>query len=467
MATAKLGLIVGNRDLFPDHLIAGGRADMLEVLRGQDIEPVVLGEDEGGNGAVETYAHAKECAKLFRQSDIDGVVVTLPNFGDERGVADALKLAALDVPVLVHGYPDDVGKLDISNRRDAFCGKISVCSNLRQVNIPFSLTTKHVVAPRDESFLADLKRFAGVCRVVKGMRTARLGAVGARPNAFNTVRFSEKLLESSGISVSTIDLSEVLAGTNALADDDARVREKVDEIQAYANTDAVPAEPITRMAKFAVVLGDWIEENELDGTAIQCWISMQENFGINACTVMSMLSEKLLPSACEVDVTGLLAMYALQLASGGPSALVDWNNNYGDEDDKCALFHCGNWARSFLAEAKMGTAPILGAAVDEGRTCGALDSTTLPGPVTYARITTDDEWGVIRTYVGEGRVTDDPIETFGCRAVIEVPGLQGLMQYVCALGFEHHVAINRSQVADILDEAFTKYLGWETYHHQQ
>ena len=466
MATVKLGLIVGNRDIFPDHLIAGGRADMLEAFRALDIEPVVLGEDEGINGAVETFAHAKQCAKLFQRSDIDGVVVTLPNFGDERGISDALRLSMLEVPVLVHGYPDDLDKLDVKNRRDAFCGKISVCSNLRQANIPFTLTTKHVVTPRDESFVADLKRFAGVCRVVKGMRTARLGAVGARPNAFNTVRYSEKVLESNGISVSTVDLSEILARALVLADDDTPVRERVDEIRAYASTDAVPAEAVTKMAKLAVVLDEWIEANELDGTAVQCWISMQQNLGINACTVMSMMSEKLLPSACEVDVTGLLAMYALQLASGSPSALVDWNNNYGDEDDKCALFHCGNWAKSFLAESTMGTAPILGSVVDESRTCGALDSPALPGPVTYARITTDDEWGIIRTYVGEGRITDDPLDTFGCRAVIQVPRLQELLQHVCALGFEHHVAINRSQVADILDEAFTKYLGWETYRHQ-
>ncbi len=466
MATAILGLIVGNRDIFPDHLITGGRAEMLEVFRTLGIEPVIIGESEGISGAVETYAHAKQCARLFRQSDIDGVVVTLPNFGDERGIADALKLSGLDVPVLVHAYPDDLDKLDIKNRRDAFCGKISVCSNLRQVNIPFSLTTKHVVAPQDESFVADLKRFVGVCRVVKGMRTARLGAVGARPNAFNTVRFSEKLLESNGISVSTIDLSEVLAGANALADDDGRVREKVDEIRAYANTDAVPAEAVTRMAKFGIVLGDWIEANELNGTAIQCWTSIQENFGINPCTVMSMMSEKLLPSACEVDVTGLVTMYALQLASGTPSALVDWNNNYGDAEDKCTLFHCGNWAKSFLAEASIGTAPILGTVVDEARTSGALDSAALPGRVTFARVTTDDEWGIIRTYVGEGRITDDPLDTFGCRAVMEVPGLQELLQHVCEGGFEHHVAISRSQVAAILDEAFTKYLGWETYRHE-
>jgi L-fucose isomerase-like protein len=69
--------------------------------------------------------------------------------------------------------------------------------------------------------------------------------------------------------------------------------------------------------------------------AIQCWSSLQKNYGVNCCTIMSMMSEKLMPSACEVDIAGTVAMYALQLASGRPSALVDWNNNYGDDPDRC------------------------------------------------------------------------------------------------------------------------------------
>ncbi len=89
-----------------------------------------------------------------------------------------------------------------------------------------------------------------------------------------------------------------------------------------------------------------MDANALDATAIQCWTSVQENYGCNVCTLMSMMSEKFMPSACEVDVTGVLTMYAMQLAGDTPAALVDWNNNYADDDDKCVLFHCGNWAKS-------------------------------------------------------------------------------------------------------------------------
>lgn len=468
MGTATLGVIIGNRDFFPDHLATEGRKSILDRFQGLGIEPVMLSEGEGKLGAVETYEDAKDCASLLRTNEgrIDGVLVSLPNFGDEKGVTDALRLSRLDVPVLVQAFPDDLQRLQPSNRRDAFCGKISVCNNLRQAGIPFSLTKKHVVHPADESFTEDLRRFAAICRVVKGLRRARLGVVGARPAAFNTVRHSEKLLERSGISVTTIDLSEIVASTQGLADTDPGVRAKAEDIRRYAAADEVPAEAITVMAKLALVLSEWIAANELNGTAVQCWTSIQQNLGINPCTVMSMMSEMLLPSACEVDVTGLVAMYALQLASESPSAMVDWNNNYGDREDRCVLFHCGNWAKSFLADPVIGTAPILGTVLGEDRTYGALNAPALPSSVTYARVSTDDCAGLIRAYVGEGRIVDEPLATFGNRAVIEVSNLEQLMRYVCQNGFEHHVAINRSNTADVIAEAFAVYLGWGIYHHQ-
>jgi len=380
-------------------------------------------------------------------------------------VADTLKLAGLNVPVLVQGYPDDLDKLDAVRRRDAWCGKISVCNNLRQAGIPYTLTTQHVVHPLDASFRADLLNFTAVCRVVQGLRRVRIGAVGARPGAFNTVRYSEKLLERSGISVTTVDLSEILGAAGKLGEKDARVTGKIDEIRAYANASLVPPVRLVQMARLGVVLDDFVAAHHLDATAIQCWTSLQANHGCNVCTSMSMMSEKFLPSACEVDVTGVLTMYAMQLASNSPSALVDWNNNYGTDADKCVLFHCGNWAKSFLPDAKVLNAPILGSTLGVENTWGALDGRTPASPLTYGRITTDDTAGVIRTYVGEGELTNDELRTFGNRAVARVPKLQQLMRHVCREGFEHHVVMNASHTAGILAEAFGRYLGWEVYHH--
>lgn len=468
MARATLGVIIGNRDFFPDALVAEARRDLLSLFEELDVEPVMLGETDTKLGGVETWEDAKRCAELFRHhaDRIEGILVSLPNFGDEKGIADAIRLSGLNVPILLQAYPDELNHLSVERRRDAFCGKVSVCNNLRQYGLPFTLTDRHTVHPSTSAFRLDLERFLGVCHVVKGLRNARLGAIGARPNAFNTVRYSEKLLESYGISVQTLDLSEVLGQAARLTDNDRVVRDKLASIQGYANAAAAPSPALVKMAKLGVAIEAWMAQNGIIATAIQCWTSLQRNYGVNVCTLMSMMSQALMPSACEVDITGVISMYALQLASGKPSALVDWNNNYGDDPDLCVLFHCGNWAKSFIPDAAIKTAPILGTTLGEENTYGALEGRTPAGPVTFARITTDDVCGAIRGYVGQGDLTDDPLDTFGTRAVVHVPRLQDLMRYICKSGFEHHVAMNASHVADVVEEALSTYLGWEIYRHK-
>lgn len=462
-----LGVIIGNRDFFPDHLVTQARREILALFDELDIDYVMVDEAETKLGSIETYAHAKICANLFKtnRDRIDGILIVLPNFGDEKGVADTIKLSGLNVPLLVQAYPDDLDSFNVANRRDAFCGKISVCNNLRQYGFPFSLTTEHTSALTSVLFRQDLQKFLGVCRVVKGLRNARLGAIGARPSAFNTVRYSEKLLQAYGISVTTVDLSEILGEAFKLKDDDGRVKGKLAEIDAYAHHDTVPSQSMLRMAKLGIVISNWMAENDLVASALQCWNSVQKNYGVNVCTLMSMMSNQLMPSACETDITGVVSMYALQLASGTPGALVDWNNNYGGDPNKCVLFHCGNWAKSFIPDIEIKTAPILGTTLGEENTYGAMAGRASAGPVTFARVSTDDTHGVVRAYSGEGLLTEDPLDTFGHRAVAEVAGLQQLLRYICRNGFEHHVAMTMGHVAEILDESFNNYMGWESYLH--
>lgn len=458
-----LGVIIGNRDFFPDKLVGECRADLTTAFAKAGITPIMLDETATKLGGVETFAEAQKCAALFRQhaDKIMGVLVVLPNFGDEKGIAETLKLAGLNVPVLVQAYPDDLNKMDVVNRRDAWCGKISVCNNLYQFGIKYSLTTKHVVHPSDATFHQDLLDFKAVCRVVKGMRNVRIGAVGARPGGFNTVRYSEKILQRNGISVVTVDLSAILGDANKLTKDDAIVKAQLEKIKAYSSTGKTPDDRLVQIAKLDAVLHQFMQEHALDATAIQCWTSLQQNYGCNVCTSMSMMSENMLPSACEVDVTGTLTMYAMQLASGSPSALVDWNNNYADDDNKCVLFHCGNWAKSFLPDIEISTAPIIGTSVGVENTYGALAGRTPAMPLTYGRISTDDSRGVIKAYIGEGALTDDPLNTFGTRAVAQINDLQGLMKFVCRNGFEHHVVMNASNTSAVLKEALENYMSWE------
>jgi L-fucose isomerase-like protein len=465
--TPTIGIIYGNRDFFPDPLVTEARRDLQQLCEKRGIRTIQLSETDSKLGGVETYADACKCADLFKRhaDEIDGVLIVLPNFGDEKGVAECLKLSCLGVPVLIQAYPDELKKLSPDRRRDAYCGKISVCNNLVQAGIKFTLTSRHVSHPSSDSFAADLDNFLGVCRVVNGLRGVRLGAVGARPGAFNTVRYSEKLLERHGISVTTVDLSEMLAKAHSFALDNAKVKGKLAEIRGYAPAPGVPEDKLVQMAKMGVALAEWIDANALDATAIQCWTSVQQNLGCNVCTLMSMMSEKFMPSACEVDVTGVLTMYAMQLAATLPAALVDWNNNYADDENKCVLFHCGNWAKSFLPDIKIANSPILGSILGVENTYGALEGRTPARPLTFGRLTTADPDGCIRAYVGEGELTNDPLDTFGNRAVAHIPRLQNLMRKVCRKGFEHHVVMTCSKTAAILAEALGNYLGWEVYRH--
>ncbi len=467
MGKTTLGVIVGNRGFFPDHLCEEGRAEVLRVLEEEGIEAIALGPEDTPFGSVETLEDAKRCAALFKEhrEKIDGILVTLPNFGDERGVANAIRLSGLDVPVLVQAFPDDGNRMTIADRRDSFCGKMSVCNNLWQYDIAFSLTTLHTVAPDSESFRQDLRQFAGTCRVVRGLKGAKFGMLGARPAAFITVRFSEKLLEKAGISVDVLDLSEVFGRIELLADGDPEVLGKLAAIKDYAPTTSIPAEALLKMAKFALVTERWIEENELVATAVQCWTSMEEYFGIVPCTVMSMLSTALKPSACETDITGAIGMYAMTLASGKPSALVDWNNNYGDDPNKGVIFHCSNLPKGFFEEMEMSYQDIIATTVGKENTYGTVVGRVKDGPFTYCRVSTDDSRGVVRVYLGEGELTQDPLATFGGYGVVEIPEFQGLLHHICDNGYEHHVAVNRSEVCGAVAEALGKYLGWEVYHH--
>ena len=471
MAAKRLtmGLIVGNRGFFPDHLAKTGREEMIRALDHSGMDVVTLTPEQSKHGAVETREEARHCAELFKKNSgrIDGVIVALPNFGDERAIADTLRLADLRVPVLVQATPDDPKKMTIAFRRDSFCGKMSACNNLRQYGIPYSITTLHTEAPDSSEFAKDIEWFAAVCRIVNGFKNLRIGAIGARPTAFNTVRYSEKILEANGISIETLDLSEVLGRIERMKDNDDAAQAKLASIKKYVDSKAVPEPSLMKMAKLGAVIDQWMQKAEVQISAIQCWTSLEENFGVVPCTVMSMMSDALLSSACEVDIAGVLGMHALQLASGTPSALLDWNNNYGDNPDKAVCFHCANLPKHFFRSFKMDFQEIIAGTVGKENTYGTVVGLIKPEKMSFARFSTDDTAGKMRGYVGEGRFTDDPLNTFGGAGVVEIPKMQKLLHYICENGFEHHVAANLSSVAGAVHEAATRYLGWETHWHER
>ena len=465
------GIIIGTRAYFNSELAKDVRKQLLRTLADEGYDYVILPEDATptGSSSIETREDGLKCAELFRQNRdrIDGIIVSLPNFGFEIGIINAISVADLNVPILVQACDDENDKVDLDSRRDAFCGKISVCNNLYQYGIPFTDTTLHTYSIYSELFAKDINKFAGICRVVNGLRHARIGAIGARPAGFQTVRASEKLLQKSGITVVPVDLSEILGAARKIEDTDVELLKKLEEIKCYAVVPKEYSDKLVLQAKFGVAVERWIEANQIDAVAVQCWDSLEQNYGCAACVTMSMLGEKLLPAACEVDIAGAVSMYALTLAAQGQSALLDWNNNFAEDRNKCVCTHCGNFPKSFVRnDLKLGTLGVLGRTLGKVNTFGAVYGKVTKGDFTFFRISTDDTKGTIKAYLGTGEITDDPYGMDGCIAVTKVDNLQILMKHICRNGFEHHVAMVRNDVKDILNEAIEGYLGWNLYVHE-
>lgn len=464
------GVIIGTRAYFNSELAKDVRKQLLKTITDEGYDYVILPEDATvtGSSSIETREDGLKCAALFRENRdrIDGIIVSLPNFGFEIGIINAISVADLNVPVMVQACDDENDKVDLDSRRDAFCGKLSVCNNLYQYGIPFTDTTLHTYSIYSELLAKDINKFAAVCRTVKGLSHARIGAIGARPAGFQTVRASEKILQATGITVIPVDLSEILGAARKIDDRDETLLLKIEEIKKYAKVPEQYSDKLMLQAKFGVAVERWMELNAVDAVAIQCWDSLEQNYGCAACVTMSMLGDKLIPAACEVDIAGAVSMYALTLASGRSSALLDWNNNFAEDRNKCVCTHCGNFPKSFIMnDIELGTLGVLGRTLGKVHTFGAVKGKVTQGDFTFFRISTDDTKGCIKSYLGEGQITNDPYGMDGCIAVTKVDNLQALMKYMCKNGFEHHVAMCRGNVKAILEEAIESYLKWDLYVH--
>lgn len=464
-----LGVVIGSRGFFSPAPCLDAREQVLAQLARLGVNAVILPFEATQNGAVQSIADADLYARHFRShpDGIDGLVICLPNFGDEIAVVELVNRARLNVPILLQASNDEVAKVDVKSRRDAFCGKISVTNNFWQYGIAFSETTNHTSDVWGDEFAGDLDRFTRVCRTVRGLRGARLGAIGARTGAFQTMRYSEKLLQAAGMTVVTVDLSEMMGAAGAISDNDSNLLTTLARVRSYGTIPAhITEAQILKQAKWTLAVNRWIEENGCDASAIQCWRSLQDNFGCATCLTMSMMGEDLMPSACEVDIMGAVSMFALALASGAPPAILDWNNNYGHEADLCVCTHCGNYPKSFIGDTpEISELDVLGETIGRSKCFGAVKGKVKPGPMTYFRLSTDDRAGHVKCYLGQGEFTDHPFAMDGGIAVTRVPDLRRLMRFVTQNGFEHHVAMVRGLHADVVEEAVVRYLGWPIYHH--
>ncbi len=462
MKTQKttFALFFGNRSFFPASLQASARREMTQTLQKLGHKVIALDPKATRHGAVQTPAEGAVYADFLRKNrgKFGGVILSLPNFGDESGAIAALKDAG--VPILIQAFPDELDKMAPALRRDAFCGKFSIMDVFTQYGLKFTALPPHTVHPCDERFAGQVDYFDRLCRVYNGLKSMVVGAIGARTTAFKTVRIDELALQRAGITMETLDLSDVFARIKALKDSDPKVKQKAKILLSCASWKGVPKKAFSNLARTGVVFDAVIAEYGMNAAAIRCWEEFQRQLGISPCVLLGLLNDRGVPTACEVDIGNAVTMHALHLASGSAATCLDWNNNYADEDDKCILFHCGPVPRSMMAaKGRISDHGILCNAIGKGKGFGCNEGRIAPAPLTFGSMLTGE--GRLNFYLGEGRFTDDPIpdDFFGCAGVAEIPNLQQGLQTIGYLGHRHHVSCTSGHVLEPVHEALTHYLG--------
>jgi L-fucose isomerase-like protein len=455
-------LFFGNRGFFPASLIAAAREEMASVLHEMGHDTLMLDADATRYGAVETPREGEIYARFLEENrrKFGGVILCLPNFGDETGAVEALKDAR--VPILVQGYPDDLDKMAPALRRDSFCGKISIMDMFNQYGIKFTALKPHVVSPSNPRFRANVDAFDRICRVVDGIKGMVVGAIGARTTPFKTVRIDEVALQRHDITVETMDLSEVFSRMDAIKATDPAYVAKAERLRDYTSWDGVPERAFEQLTRLGVTLDAIIDEYRLDAVAVRCWTEMQLQLGVSPCVLLGEMNGRGIASACEVDLGNAIVMRALSLASDGPSACLDWNNNYVEDDDKCILFHCGPVPAELMAgKGRITDHDIIKTSIGEGISFGCNVGRIAPGDFTFGSLLTDA--GKIRMYLGQGQITEDPIpfDFFGCAGVADIPRLQDVLLHIGRYGHRHHVSIAPGWVQEPVREALAHYLGFE------
>ena len=460
MKKTTFALYFGNRGFFPGELVAAAREKMVKVCEENGYGYLIMDETLTRYGAIETIAEGKLYAKFLEEhkGEYDGIILCLPNFGDENGASVAFK--DVDVPILIQACPDVMDKMDFANRSDTMCGKLAMCNVLRQMKIKYTLTKKFCVDPLDESFKEDLRLFAGTCRVVAGMRKFNVGAIGARTTAFKTVRCDEIAFQNKRINVETIDLTVVFSLMDSA--DFLLIEAKKKELLAVADFSAWPEIKLENLARLGVAIDQLIEEYDLQAIAFRCWNELQLRYGVAPCVLMGILNERGIAAACELDVTNAVMMRAIGLAANWPVVLLDVNNNYKDDMNKGIFFHCGPAPISMMeGKGVIEQHLMFKKSYGDGSGVGLNVGKLIRGDVTVGSFKTEN--GELCAFVTEGKFTNDeiPEEFFGMGVVFEKENANEMFNYMARNGYRHHAAITKGNYAESVREAFDNYLGYK------
>jgi len=456
----RIGFVPAHREFFDENWAIRMRERCISILSTIEKLDLVVPDDKlTKGGLVRDERDAEKTIQLFREKDVDGIMIGTMTFGDEISV---LKIASAfkDRPILLFGTKEGPFTPDGNRLSDSFCGTLSISSGLHRRRIPFIFAG--ILFPEEEEFKDAVLNFMRVCAIVRGFVGAKVGQIGTRPGPFETCAINEPaLIEHFKQTVVPISLVEIFQSANSLSDDEPEVQEIIREIEAQADVSNVKREILVKLAKLECALKRFAEENKIDAMAVQCWTAMQNIYGVSSCLPMGRLTDKGIMTACEVDIYGALTMLIQYLASlkTTPPHFIDWTIQHQEKDNVFLAWHCGNAPPSLACEGcpiVVREHSILKRTVKPESSYGTAEFQLKPGTVTICRLVEYD--GEFKMLITKGEIKQSSDKLRGSWSWVEVPNLKSLYRTLVEEGFIHHASMIHGDYTQAIADA-CKFLG--------
>ena len=409
-------------------------------------------------GAVQNLDEAEVVADYFARERVDGLVLCPLDFGDERS---ASKIAEkLGVPVLLYATkePPAIADAGLGRVSDSYCGNLSLAAGLHRRRIPFRFAG--LFFPDEPGLVAEADVFVRAVAVAKGLRNARLGQVGVRPPAFETVAFDEvAMARKFGQNVICANLDDLVAEARDLADDDPAVQDIIADIRRTVPVITVADDYLLNAAKLEAALASFWDRSRLSALAMQCWPSIQRELGVSLCALFGRLTQRHMLTACETDILGAASMLVQYQAALGQDLphFIDWTIQHREIPNRLLAWHCGN-APTCLARdpgeiALRSRGNMTGELTPrEGDPqAGLCQFQIKPGPVTCCRLAEyDGDWKML---IARGEVVPSEETLAGTWAWVEVRDHDRLYRTLVEEGFIHHASMVHGDQVTALQRA--------------
>ncbi len=422
--------------------------DGVELILPRVATPGATDPSEGytPGGAVHTLDEAEGLAEYYRAQRVDGLVICPLDFGDERSAVKVAEKLGLPVFLYATKEPPAVDDATLGRMSDSYCGNLGIAAGLNRRGIAFHFGG--IFFPGEPELCDEVRDFAQAVCVVKGLKGARFGQVGPRPEGFETVAYDEvAMADKFGQNVIIKSLYEIMARANNFAATDPRIQEIVDSTRRSYGQITVADDYFVKSARVELALVDFWEGSRLSGLACECWPNIREMANISVCAIFGRLTQRRMLTACEADVLGaasMLVSHCSTLRTQVPH-FVDWTIQHRENPNRLMAWHCGNAPLELACDPKQaalrsrrdmkGESP----AQEDDQLSGVNQFQLRPGSVTFSRLAESrGEW---RMLIAKGQIVPSDDVLNGTWAWVDVKDHARLYRTLVEKGFIHHASM--------------------------